>query len=69
MISQPRPHVDPFFRPEFRTHVGQSLTCGCNFDGPDKDCNVGTALHNVAVKGNWEERNAAFLRRGRTGSP
>jgi hypothetical protein len=64
-----RPHVDPFFRAEFRDHVGQSLVCCCNFEGPDTDCNVGVALWNVAHRGDWEDRKAAFLKRGRSGSP
>lgn len=69
MTSQSRPHVDALFLGQFREHVGRSLICICNFEGPDPDCDIGTALHNLATKGDWEDRKAAFLRRGRTGSP
>jgi hypothetical protein len=61
--------VDAYFWAQYRTHVGTCLTCACNFDGPDQGCDIGVALHNLATRGDWELRKAAFLGRGRSGSP
>ncbi len=74
-----RPRIDAMFLREYRDHVGNSVavpgvpgplvTCACTFDGPDKMCDTGVSLWNVAFKGDWEDRKRAYLRRGRTGSP
>lgn len=64
-----RHRVDALFLEQFHEHVGRSLVCCCNLEGPDRSCDLGTALHNLATKGDWEERKTDFLRRGRTGSP
>jgi hypothetical protein len=45
--------TDGYFLAHYRTHVANSCTlahvsCGCNLDGPDRDCDLGWALWKVA---------------------
>jgi hypothetical protein len=34
----------------FRDHATHSLTCGCSIVEPDKECDLGWALHRLATR-------------------
>jgi hypothetical protein len=40
--------VDGYMLACYRRHVGNSEHCGCNFDGPDRECDLGWALWKCA---------------------
>lgn len=44
-----RIRVDSVFLAQFRDHVGKA-ECGCNLDGPAKDCDIGEALYRCAYR-------------------
>jgi Holliday junction resolvase RusA-like endonuclease len=59
-MSMGRPCIDALFLAEYRDHAATSLTCGCNpGDEPDRDCDLGFALYQVAYQQPWSQRKAA----------
>jgi hypothetical protein len=45
-----KPTIDALFLGQFRDHVGTCLTCACTFEGPDRNCDMGVALWNLATR-------------------
>lgn len=43
-----KPSIDAFYLASYRRHSASSVTCDCNVDGPDRECDLDWALWKCA---------------------